>query len=137
MGDQQDLRDAEVSCPIREGGIKDVKEGSRKLNIKMSFRTLSSPRKADKGRLEHNSMALLLEVTLQFSSDPPSSQVIGCLSGREETLKRRKLDWYTEHILSPLKYTTVIISKMSGLVYIHPISGYNCILHVLKCDANA
>jgi hypothetical protein len=64
MGDQLDSGDAEGSFPIREGGIKDVKEGSRKLNIKMSFRTLSSPRKADKGRLQHNSMALAAD---QFS----------------------------------------------------------------------
>lgn len=52
MADQQDKTDAEGSFPIGGGGIKDV----RKLNIKMGFRTLSSPRKVDKGRTEHNSM---------------------------------------------------------------------------------
>lgn len=53
MADQQDKGDAEGSFPIGGGGIKDV----RKLNIKMGFKTLSSPRKVDKGRTEHNSMA--------------------------------------------------------------------------------
>jgi hypothetical protein len=58
MCDQLDSGDAEGSLPIREG--------SRKLNIKMSFRTLSSPRKADKGRLQHNGMALA--ATFRFFS---------------------------------------------------------------------
>jgi hypothetical protein len=54
MADQRDKGDAEGSFPIGGGGIKDV----RKLNIKMGFRTLSSPRKAaDKGRTEHSSIA--------------------------------------------------------------------------------
>jgi hypothetical protein len=52
MADQKDKGDAEGSFPIGGGGIKDV----RKMNIKMGFRTLSSPRKGDKGRIQHNSM---------------------------------------------------------------------------------
>jgi hypothetical protein len=48
MADQHDKRDSEGSFPIGGGGIKDVK----KLNIKMSFRSLSSSRKVDKGRLQ-------------------------------------------------------------------------------------
>jgi hypothetical protein len=47
MADEHDKRDAESSFPIGGGGIKDVKKG----NIKKSFRSLSSPRKVDKGRL--------------------------------------------------------------------------------------
>ena len=48
MADEHDKRDAGGRFPISGGGIKDVK----KLNIKMSFRSLSSPRKVDKGRLQ-------------------------------------------------------------------------------------
>jgi hypothetical protein len=50
MTDQHDSGDAEGSFPISGGGIKDVKEAPRKLNLKMGFRTLSSPRRVDKGR---------------------------------------------------------------------------------------
>jgi hypothetical protein len=49
MAEQLDKGEAEGSFPIGGGGIKDI----RKLNIKMGFRTLSSPRRADKGRSEH------------------------------------------------------------------------------------
>jgi hypothetical protein len=49
MADQHDKRDAETNFPIGGGGVKDVK----KLNIKKSFRSLSSPRKVDKGRLQN------------------------------------------------------------------------------------
>jgi len=48
MADQHDKRDAEGSFPIGGVGVRDVK----KLNIKKSFRALSSPRKVDKGRLQ-------------------------------------------------------------------------------------
>lgn len=48
MADQHDKRDTESSFPIGGGSTKDVK----KLNIKKSFRSLSSPRKVDKGRLQ-------------------------------------------------------------------------------------
>jgi hypothetical protein len=48
MADQHDKRDVEGSFPIGGGSTKDVK----KLSIKKSFRSLSSPRKVDKGRLQ-------------------------------------------------------------------------------------
>jgi hypothetical protein len=47
MAEQHDKRDAEGSFSISGGGIKDTK----RLNLKKSFRSLSSPRKVDKGRL--------------------------------------------------------------------------------------
>ena len=46
MADQHDKRDAQGSFPVGGGYTKDVK----KLNIKKSFRSLSSPRKVEKGR---------------------------------------------------------------------------------------
>lgn len=48
MADEHDKREAEGSFPIGGGGAKDVK----KRNIKKSFRSLSSPRKVEKGRFE-------------------------------------------------------------------------------------
>ena len=48
MADQHDKRDAEGSFPIGGGYTKDVK----KVSIKRSFRSLSSPRKVDKGKLQ-------------------------------------------------------------------------------------
>jgi len=49
MADQLDKRDAEGNFPVGGGCTKDAK----KVNIKRSFRSLSSPRKVDKGRLQH------------------------------------------------------------------------------------
>jgi hypothetical protein len=48
MADQHDKRDAESSFPNGGVVVKDVK----KLSIKKSFRSLSSPRRVDKGKLQ-------------------------------------------------------------------------------------
>ena len=48
MAEQHDKRDAESSFPLGGVGVKDAK----KLSIKKSFRSLSSPRKVEKGRLQ-------------------------------------------------------------------------------------
>lgn len=51
MAHQHDKGDADGSFPVGGGCAKDVK----KLSIKRSFRSLSSPRKVDKGRLQTQS----------------------------------------------------------------------------------
>lgn len=41
---------ADGDFPISGGDIKEVKDGPRRLNLKMNFKNITSPKKIEKGR---------------------------------------------------------------------------------------